>query len=626
MGQLSVWGWQMLMHKNAVKRVIVCFLLSLLAIGQTHADGTVDPDPNYYSFSPMSIMSLGMGFSPNDVSQAKVRCIASGGGPLDPGALTTALSTILVTNSVQLSSALSLDAKINASYLTFSGGASFSYSEKSLFSENSATVVVSASTEYGRRALTPPIKLTPEAEQIVGDGKHFADVCGTRFVAIERRGASVFAIINISNIDTADVTDMKTNMQASGGWGPLSGGASAAFERALSRAAQTGQLSVQIVATGGVGLSGLGDQVIAIASASSQPQALNNIAAALSTFLKQFNIDNSAPIGFYVASMSDFGWKPNSVDIWNERHERDLRNIVAEYRKTSDIFDQAEGIIQNTDPLSNILDLKTINSIKSETGIIQNYMDKLADIFKKCKSNEDCNLPPQPYPDNIVPSLPLPPDGRLLVSVDGQLLDQVQSDAILSLPGFIIDNTRQIYPSAKDARAVLHITGNYIDAVQVGLKYDGAITPAGDKSAPFSEDHKVGLLNSSDLVYLICDDSRKDNLLGLPCPLGGDDGSQNQGVFALPVGDDIWNTIVELSKKGSFDLNIALYVLVSDKLGRSITVDLLGYHYGPNGQATYWLGGLSPERAQFAASIESMRGSKFKALGKKVVETNGHPK
>ena len=62
----------------------------------------VEADPTYYAFHPMSVMSLGLGFNPSDMSQAKIRCIDADIGDLETGALNTQFRTLYVTNHEQM--------------------------------------------------------------------------------------------------------------------------------------------------------------------------------------------------------------------------------------------------------------------------------------------------------------------------------------------------------------------------------------------------------------------------------------------------------------------------------------------------------------------------------------------
>src|ERR1700730_13915370 len=124
------------------QKFLVC-LIPLLLISLPSA-AEQEPDPSFYAFHPMSTMSLGTGFSPSDVGRSKIRCIEGEESPLEKGALATQFTTKLVTNSEQLQTSLGLDTKIDASYLVYKGGASFSFKYSMSSSEDSATLVVTA--------------------------------------------------------------------------------------------------------------------------------------------------------------------------------------------------------------------------------------------------------------------------------------------------------------------------------------------------------------------------------------------------------------------------------------------------------------------------------------------------
>ena len=158
-----------------------------------------------------------------------------------------------------------MNSKIDASYLIFKGGAKFNFRYTASSAEDSATVIVNAESEFGRKDLVHP-KLTPEAQKIVANSALFARTCGSRFVNIKRRGASVSAILTIHGLTKEEKTSISGGVTGEGGWGPLSGSASANFEAELAKAAKVGHADIQVVATGGNGFGGLGDTVKALAS------------------------------------------------------------------------------------------------------------------------------------------------------------------------------------------------------------------------------------------------------------------------------------------------------------------------------------------------------------------------
>jgi hypothetical protein len=466
--------------QSKTKLVIVFSLVLLLTSGEKLNAQTVDPDPNSYSFYPTSVLSIGVGFSPNDLSRAKAPCIDGKPEALEAGALGTAFQANLVTNSAQLKQSMSIDTKVDASYLAFSGGGHFNFKDDSLFTSDSVTVVVTATTEFGRVGYKKRPKISDDVKALLQDGPAFAKTCGTRYVAIERRGASVSAILTISSVHTEDKQTIVADMHASGGWGPLSGKASTDFQQELTRAATSGRLNFQLVATGGPGFGPLGDVV---ASLTTNPQSLSAIEKALGDYIKQFTSENSVPIGFEVGSMSDFGWDPNSVDLWNLQKEKQLRAIVKNYRHIESLVESGRSIVEGNDPRTSLLNPKQLKAIIDALPMYESYMQTLAEAHKSCKEKTDlktCTIPSaQLPPEGTIPDFPAPPDTSYRVQVDGNLLDVITSRAIFfATRGPLLDRVRVYQPAAQHAEVLFMLKGHYLSTASLVFQQNGSAPSA----------------------------------------------------------------------------------------------------------------------------------------------------
>ena len=181
-----------------------------MRVFQTPRSGAVAPysdvvegDPQFYFYYPHSALGLGLGFDPADTSVPKRPCIAGKKEPIDPGAVGTQFQMTYVKNWNQLNTAMRTDAKIDASYLTFKGNAEYTIDTSSAFEFNSITIVLRAWSDFGRWGLTADAKLIDEAhDDLQKDPRKFASKCGIRYVAIERRGATVSAVITLASVGT----------------------------------------------------------------------------------------------------------------------------------------------------------------------------------------------------------------------------------------------------------------------------------------------------------------------------------------------------------------------------------------------------------------------------------------
>ena len=199
-----------------MRSLLPLLVASLFLLHPGSTLGWSQSDPNYYTYYPGSTLTLGSGFSPNDLSQAKIRCIEFEASPAEAGALGTKFGAAVVTDTESLKTAIELDAKIDASYLVFKGGATFGLEQSRTFAKDSLSIVVSAATEFGRLTMKNP-KLTAEAVNLLGNAKTFEQACGSRFVIMERRGAAVWGLVQIQNITKDSLTKIQTSLSAGGG-------------------------------------------------------------------------------------------------------------------------------------------------------------------------------------------------------------------------------------------------------------------------------------------------------------------------------------------------------------------------------------------------------------------------
>ena len=191
-------------------------------------------DPLVYGYHENIALALGLGFDPRDVTQYKRPCISGTHVQLDAGAIKTALSVSYVRNLDQMNLSMKVDSKADASYLGFKGGARFAMDTSYAFSANSITAILTAETDFGRWGLDASAKLNDDAKALLTDGGKFAEVCGTRFVIAERRGASVSAVITLRSVCDEFKSSLESEFSGGGSWGVMSGSAQAKFALGLS--------------------------------------------------------------------------------------------------------------------------------------------------------------------------------------------------------------------------------------------------------------------------------------------------------------------------------------------------------------------------------------------------------
>jgi hypothetical protein len=393
-----------------------------------------------YSYHPNTVMSLGAGFSPSDLNAAKLRAIEFTEKPTTTGAAETKFTTLFVTNSSQLNQALGIDLQVEASYLAFKGSASFSYDQSSLFTSDTITVVMRAYTDFGSVGMEK-VRLTPAADALITAGKmdQFEATYGSRYVVQEKRGASVAIILSIADVKTDEKTAITASVSGSAGWGPVSGSVKSKFQQSVQRSAQNGSLSIQVVATGGKGFAGLGDLV---ANLSSRADAIEKIEKALGAYVAQFDSSNAAPIGFFTASMRDFGWDPKrpTVDLWSEAKRDALIDLVERYRRGKVRLSMIKAVI-DVGAQGNAIKPEQLASVRVLIPGYEKYLAALADAHKdllsKDKAPEGFTPPVDPHANIKFADL-MPPPSKVAYRVkmgSGKVLSEEDSYSYMNDPG-----------------------------------------------------------------------------------------------------------------------------------------------------------------------------------------------
>jgi hypothetical protein len=394
-------------------RIVMLLVLVPLGFASAAQGREVKADPASYSFYPDSPLHLGGGFNPNDVAKVLPDCIQYTRIPLDGEsgkAKNNPLTQTLVLNPEQLNQTLNMDAKLDASYLAFHGNASYNFVSDNLFSDSSLTVVISAYSDYGRVQAGTPV-LRSQYIPLLADSKKFQETCGSRFVSVERRAASVSAIVTIYGLTKEDHDAVTSSLAAGGGWGPLSADASVRLSQDIKRSSQSDELSVQVVSTGGVGIQGIADGIKEVASSDDPIGAINR---SLAQYIKGVSAVNAAPVSYQVTSMDFAGWQPDKIAPWTDHKEAIARDMVAAYRLASSEKDTAQGVLDGADPRRRFVRSNLDPVLRENIAEYSSRMGLIAAAWTKCKSDttadgSGCVAPAFPEIASPIPKAPAPP-------------------------------------------------------------------------------------------------------------------------------------------------------------------------------------------------------------------------
>ncbi|WP_348261771.1 hypothetical protein P8935_18450 [Telmatobacter sp. DSM 110680] len=453
----------------------IWILFSLLCFAQP----SLANDPTYYEFHPQSIMSLGLGFSVSDLTQAKSPCVEYVRHPLETGSLSTEATIRMVSNTQELRESLSMDASVDVSYLMFKGSSHFSFSQENLFSAKDINFVLKFSNEYARIGMQG-LHLTQRAQMLLdkGDVATFKSECGTRLVLIEHRGATVAAIVTLHEVDSTSRSQYAGSLSGGINLGALSGDMKASIAGEMDRAARDKRISVQVVSTGGDGFGALSTLVSQDVSGK---DVFGSLQQALGNYIKGFNNDNAAPIGFSVGPM--LGLTEVDNDLWSLEKERRLGLLVDEYRADAIHQTEIDSILAGRDPRADLYSETQLKELKTLAVPLDDYMNRISQIHSACKGATVSNLSicrvPEPKP--IIPKFlqPISPlMGQWFICVDGVAWSPLKSRTFFEDPGggTILERVRRRLPNAKSAAVVFSVKGRIVDEellVGVGHPLEG---------------------------------------------------------------------------------------------------------------------------------------------------------
>jgi len=383
------------------------FLAKMVLSVMVLAAGSGDAFADTYRYHPRLTLALGRGFSPNDLFAPREGCIDFVAHRLDPGPPLTTFSQTYVTSDRSLYESIGYELRAEAAYLDAKANAGMKASSAKTSDARSVRVVVNATTDFGRWGMKAGASLTEDAKRRVADPAGFAKFCGTEFVSIERRGASVAAVLTLNTRTDALKRALELSLGGSASYGPISASLQQQFNSELKKSAREGRLNVDIVSTGGIGLGGLNSVVIAEAASDA---GLDAVKKSLAEYLKSFSESNAAAVEYVTASMEQFGWDRAGFVEEPLDYQR-LIAISEEFRRASarlELIEELEKKGSRLRPLIGDGNAKLISSYMKPT--LRRYLERLRDAHEACKRDREDDWCTSVFDDEDGSKIFNPPD------------------------------------------------------------------------------------------------------------------------------------------------------------------------------------------------------------------------
>lgn len=355
-----------------------------------------------YTYHPRTVMVLGHGFEPNNLSDPKMACLdfAVEPAPGEPAALESTLETYVVHDVNQLKTILKVDVRVEASYLTQKASAGFKLETEQMFRRDSITLMVVSRSEYGKLVLKPK-GLTPLAAEILRNRPgEFASECGTHLVKMVQRGTMVAVFLTITDLTEEQKRKLETRLEAGGSSGAFSAEAKAGFDDILERSLASHSVRIQAISTGGEGAADFEKLIRNFDS-------LGKVYEGISEFMKRFGAANAAPIAFHTGPFG-FGFEPG-LRIWDQQRQKRLARLADRYAEVELLIRDIEQVLKPSDPRSPQLDAQWRRDLERSGAELDAYHDRIANAHRDCMATralEKCVLPAFANPVAKVPEMP----------------------------------------------------------------------------------------------------------------------------------------------------------------------------------------------------------------------------
>jgi len=368
-------------------RLVTMFCASLVSFS-SHAHS--------YEHSTSAPFFLGGGINPLKLDEGLANCIkTSVKMALDgPGVSRASVVLKAVKSRKELFSTLGASAAVSAQGFFGSGSLSADYLEQNDFFDDSLTWVVLARTEFGRVALSGP-ELLPKFQKMIDENRHaeFAATCGTHYIAQQSMGASVFAIYTLRNLSQSQKSRIEALLSAQASFTPrFSGSLEGEFNKVLTQAARSSQMSCHAYAVGGDGINQLSGLIGAYSTDIGRVQRI------IEEYVAHLVPEKAAPLRYQAVSMREFGFNEVGSIEFQKRDD-----VLAQHyfliREGQDLSTRLYGLIFKGGSATIKLGPEQLAEYRNAHEIITKDLERLHENAMRCYEDaRACSYPKANWP------------------------------------------------------------------------------------------------------------------------------------------------------------------------------------------------------------------------------------
>lgn len=476
---------------NRAPRSKTWLLLVLNCAMSMFASVSANAEINYLPYRPElgDNFSLGTGVDIRSLTSPRNKCTVESIADSDlvdgPGAGDTTFKSYFVSDESHIAESLGVSAQVEARYLNAKLAASYGFSKQRQRTERTVSVLVIAKSVYSNRVLRS-VTIAPNYAAM--NDHDFLAACGTHYAQAQHRASYLSALVTLSRVSETNRQKINAALSASGGYGPFSGSAKAAFNEERSSDTSHTRVDIEIVSFGGPGFGAAGDLIKS--QVRSGEVSIDDLGSKLAELVKTFTADKAFTTGYTIVRWPGRG---SSITPWAIEKERKLAELAQAYSAIDEVVSNLEPLLRQPNPDERVkyFAASTLQYYAALLPKLRVYRQQIRTSHAACMSNLDdhddqthaCDAPAAPA-EYVAERMPPPKSvasGSFRIISEGPdpLRSELDSWLLLQSPSDPLTRVRLLSPEARYADLVYVTDGPYADHYEIRL------TPTGQ----FREQH-----------------------------------------------------------------------------------------------------------------------------------------
>lgn len=344
-----------------------------------------------YKYHPDSWLHLGKGINPFYPSNGYADCIAyDGEARIDNSGVRETTATLsLVKTREDFYNLTQFSASIAGSYKFVSGSGSYRSEKEDTFHSDSLTWIIFFESQYGIFGMRNP-RLKPEYVNLDADSLYAT--CGSEVVKSHKKVAMAYALFTLHNVSEAHRHEIESHLSGGAQTGIWSAKMESSFNSVLRSASAASNLTVQIRAIGGNGISDLSDLAEQKDPNEDGYAFYQRVPAILKKYVEGLNAQTASASEFETASIKVY--KPTIPMRFADFKSGVIGMMFTGYQDAESIYKRASGILTGDESVNYQLTSQETSNLQRAIQNATEVMNTITTSAEPCfVSGQKCVMP-----------------------------------------------------------------------------------------------------------------------------------------------------------------------------------------------------------------------------------------